>query len=159
MWKDATVAPNVGEHAVGYAKRVLSALGKKLYRPAIPAGEMERSGLLLDVTGVVSTLTTDLLLDRSLPRTVVGLCRLIHESLALLGRLGLSREQVNAVVAAALDDEMARVDPARGFLDDNGGRPYIMGGSVQDPPGFTPFWVEGMSRKLRQIGLQEEFVD
>lgn len=157
MWKKTHV--DVGAHGAKYAGFVLKALGKKLRRPEIPKDYTQRAGLLLDLMGVVATLNEDLALERNLPRVLVGVCRVIHESLALLGRLGLTEEQINALVATALDDEMRRVDPSRGLLDENSGKPYMFGSAVQDPPDFEPFWLDGIVSKLRKVGKSTDSID
>lgn len=151
MWQKANVIPDLGAHAEKYAKFVFAALGQNIRRAQVPRSEIGRHKLFLGLATAFSVLSVDIAEGVGLARTTASLIRVVHEALVLMGRLGYDKAQINAVLAAALDDELARVDPARGLLDDNDGEPYLAGSLILDPPEYKTIWEHGVVKLIESI--------
>lgn len=128
---DMVEVPSLGEHA---AKWVRLAYGEPA-KLGFPATELDRLMSVSDLMNAHTCVQEEILGD-DLERTVLSLTRVVHEALVVLARFGFSADQVKEILQVSLEEEMSRVDPALGQLDDNEGKPYKRGRRVGDPPGF-----------------------
>ena len=159
MWTKTDVIPNLGAHAVKYARHAAQALGRRVGKPSLPRDEVSRHSVFLGLSGAFSVLATDMAFGGSMTRVLAGVTRVIHEAVALLGVLGFDEGQINAVLAEALDNEMARVDPTAGLLGENGDQPYVFGSLIIDPPGFKDLWEHGVMSKIHALRLSARSKD
>lgn len=151
VWPEADLVPNIGEAIAQF-----SALAGDLKSTVSDVrGPVDRASVHIALTSVVADFLEAYSCEEPLDVTVPLLLRVMHQTGVILASMGIHGKRLNALLTRFLADEMARVDPSLGFLDDNNREPYRAFGVVVDPPGYENRLKSGTIRDLNKILMED----
>jgi predicted HAD superfamily Cof-like phosphohydrolase len=126
--------------------------------PGVP--DMSQAAHIMALlTEEFTELTDALMVENDVANTAREFIDLIYVSLQGLLSLGLRPDEIETMWRAVHESNMSKVDPERGKLALNGGRPYVDdAGKITKPPEFVPPDLAQLFERFRSSRPTPEFV-